>query len=344
MKKIRTYVRIALFCLSISILSCYGTEWNCQANTTSGSFNLSSDCTISGGDHVSVVNTLEIVGRKTDMNDLITISAATGKRHFRINGLMNKLILRYLKLEGGDVTGGTDADINSGGSIRIHSGGGELYLYSCILFKNKAYQGGAIRSEGGGTDQVKINIYDSAIIHNVATGYMGGIGVHRSTLHILKSNISHNIANVDSGGIQVFSSEAILYNTTVSFNKADSRGGGIFMRGDMCCRKGIGQWLRENDDRIKWEKNPIARNREKVLELRKCNTLEMTINEDDLRKTEVRVEADEIGKLREELERKDRVIREKSKLVQKNYVVIAEKDKLIASKNETIQKLKAMLK
>ena len=130
MKKIRTYVRIALFCLSISILSCYGTEWNCQANTTSGSFNLSSDCTISGGDHVSVVNTLEIVGRKTDMNDLITISAATGKRHFRINGLMNKLILRYLKLEGGDVTGGTDADINSGGSIGIHSGGGELYLYS----------------------------------------------------------------------------------------------------------------------------------------------------------------------------------------------------------------------
>ena len=113
---------------------------------------------------------------------------------------------------------------------------------------------------------------------------------------------------------------------------------------DICCRKGIGQWLRENDDGIKWEKNPIARNREKVLELRKCNTLEMTINEDDLRKTEVRVEADEIGKLREELERKDRVIREKSKLVQKNYVVIAEKDKLIASKNETIQKLKAMLK
>ena len=116
--------------------------------------------TISGGDHVSVVNTLEIVGRKTDMNDLITISAATGKRHFRINGLMNKLILRYLKLEGGDVTGGTD--INSGGSIRIHSGGGELYLYSCILFKNKAYQGGAIRSEGSGTDEQK-SIYTTVL-------------------------------------------------------------------------------------------------------------------------------------------------------------------------------------
>ncbi len=38
------------------------------------------------------------------MNNLITITAATDKRHFYLNNANAKLILRYLKLVGGDVS------------------------------------------------------------------------------------------------------------------------------------------------------------------------------------------------------------------------------------------------
>ena len=45
------------------------------------------------------------------MDNLITITAATNQRHFYINDGNVKLILRYLKLTGGDVS--------KGGSILI---------------------------------------------------------------------------------------------------------------------------------------------------------------------------------------------------------------------------------
>ena len=49
-----------------------------------------------------LVNTLEIVGANTDMNNLITINAATNKRH--LNNANATLVVRYLKLVGGDVS------------------------------------------------------------------------------------------------------------------------------------------------------------------------------------------------------------------------------------------------
>ena len=73
-------------------------------------FTRSSDCAISGtgntndqGGGVDVTGTLEIVGSSTDMNNLVTISAASKKRHFYVNGANDKLVLRYVKLVGGDV-------------------------------------------------------------------------------------------------------------------------------------------------------------------------------------------------------------------------------------------------
>ena len=98
---------------------------------------------------------------------------------------------------------------------------------------------------------------------------------------------------------------------------------------NMCCRKGIGQWLRANDEGVKWAENPLEGNKEKVLELREHSTTGRRRNEDGVGKMEIKVEVDEIVKLREELGRKERVIQEK--------------DKQIASNNETVRKLKAML-
>ena len=77
--------------------------WDCVSTTNTGSFTRLSNCTIIGMDHVSVVGTLEIVGNTTDMNNLVTITAATNKRHFAVNDANDRLILRYLSLVGGDV-------------------------------------------------------------------------------------------------------------------------------------------------------------------------------------------------------------------------------------------------
>ena len=84
-----------------------------------------------------MTGTLEIVGNSTDMDNLVTISAASKKRHFYVNGANDKLVLRYVKLVGGDVSSYSGSDDRYGGSIYIDNGG-ELQLYSCIVSNNKA--------------------------------------------------------------------------------------------------------------------------------------------------------------------------------------------------------------
>ena len=96
--------------IAFAILSVVdGVEWDCAASTNTGNFTRNSDCTISGtgdtndrGGGVDVTGTLEIVGSSTDMNNLVTISAASKERHFYVNGANDKLVLRYVKLVGGD--------------------------------------------------------------------------------------------------------------------------------------------------------------------------------------------------------------------------------------------------
>eukprot|EP00942_MAST-04A_sp_MAST-4A-sp1_P004883 g4883.t1 len=118
-----------------------GVEWNCASTSNTGTFTRSTDCTIAGNNHVAVSNTLEIVGTNTDMNHLVTITAANTKRHFYLDHANAKLILRYLKLVGGDVSSYNWPDYH-GGSIIIYENGGELNLYSSIVFNNKAKYGG----------------------------------------------------------------------------------------------------------------------------------------------------------------------------------------------------------
>ena len=86
-----------LFCfmLMTTIISdCCGVEWDCASSSNTGTFTRSSSCTISGSNHVDVTNTLEIVGGNTDMDNLVTITAASGERHFYMSGANDKLTLR----------------------------------------------------------------------------------------------------------------------------------------------------------------------------------------------------------------------------------------------------------
>ena len=79
---------------NIPLLSyCTSDEWNCDFTSNTGRFNRSTNCTITGNNHVDVTNTLEINGTNTDMNNLITITAATNQRHFYLNDAMHQLNL-----------------------------------------------------------------------------------------------------------------------------------------------------------------------------------------------------------------------------------------------------------
>ena len=119
------------------------TEWGCTGASNTGTFQRSTGCTISGtsttnpnpngGGGVVVTNTLEIVGTVEDMNNLIVITAPSKQRHFYINGVNDKLVLRYLKLEGGDVSSYRVDPDNDGGSICIYTSGGTLLLHSSII-------------------------------------------------------------------------------------------------------------------------------------------------------------------------------------------------------------------
>ena len=110
-------------------------EWNCASSTSTGTFRRSTDCTISGTNSgVPVKNTLEISGTNTDMNNLTTIIATTKKRHFYINNANAKLILRYLKLTGGDLRSYSNGVDQKGLAVCIDTNGGELNLYLSIVY------------------------------------------------------------------------------------------------------------------------------------------------------------------------------------------------------------------
>ena len=105
---------------------------------------------------------IEITGSSTDMNNLVTITAASNKRHFYINGIKNKLILRYLKLTGGDVRSHSTAPDKHGGSIYIYTG--TLNIHFTTLSKNYAKEGGAICAKSNYDIKATIlNIYNNSV-------------------------------------------------------------------------------------------------------------------------------------------------------------------------------------
>ena len=159
-----------------------GVEWDCTASKNTGTFTRSSDCTTSGvgntndqGGGVDVTGTLEIVGSSTDMENLVTISAASKNRHFYVNGANDKLVLRYVKLVGGDV--------GSSGGISIRNAA-EVQLYYCYLSSNKAGYGAAIDAEGTYGRTVKVYAENSILQGNSATFYGGGMRIYLSLIHI----------------------------------------------------------------------------------------------------------------------------------------------------------------
>jgi hypothetical protein len=240
-KKNIVHSNIFMFCYSLFILfMLYSTEinaieWGCDnANHNQGTFQRSSDCTMSNS-HMEISQPLKVTGINADINNLVTISAATNRRHFYLNNENAKLTLRYLKLIGGNVApnGASPANINEfyGGSIRINTGGGELNLFTIIMLNNKGVDGGGIYSNSN--NKAVINIYGSLLKGNEATGGGGFIRNEKTKLNIYNSTITDNIASVGhGGGIFVYYSDVLLVNSTLSNNIAVKGGGGLYIHGN----------------------------------------------------------------------------------------------------------------
>ena len=211
-----------------------GNEWQCDnANHNQGTFQRSSDCTMTSS-HMEISQTLEVTGINADINYLVTISAATNRRHFYLNDANAKLTLRYIKLIGGNVDANSADNINLyyGGSIYINTGanGGELNLFTIIMFNNKAVNGGGIYSSP--SNNAVINIYDSLLQGNEATGGGGFIRNEKTKLNIYNSTITDNVASGGhGGGIFVYYSDVLLVssikgdeNKPISQSELDFRG------------------------------------------------------------------------------------------------------------------------
>ena len=186
-----------------------GVEWNCAASTNTGTFTRSSDCTISGtgntndkGGGVEVTGTLEIVGSSTDMDNLVTISAARGNRHFYVSGANDKLVLRYVKLVGGDDSLDPNHSGWVGGSILILDRG-EVQLFSCILSNNEASGGGGIYARGSSSSTVKVYAENSILQENSASGWGGGMYILDGTVTLTSTTFASNSAGNDGGGMYI---------------------------------------------------------------------------------------------------------------------------------------------
>ena len=229
------YIDVAkLFCaLNVFILFhlLSAVEWDCAASNNEGIFTRDSSCTISGNSHVDVTNTLEIVGSNTNMDNLIAITAATNKRHFYVDNANAKLILHFVKLIDGDVSSYSSNPDQYGGSILIYENGGELNLYSSIVFNNQAKNGGGISAFGASSANKNaiMNIYYSIINNNELPilGKGGGIYMQYAVVTIYDTTIDNNLAYV-AGGMYTKDSDLTMTNTIIS-NNYGMISGGIFI-------------------------------------------------------------------------------------------------------------------
>ena len=134
-----------------------------------------------------------------------------------------------MKLIGANVVRQTHP-ANVGGVVYIASNGGTLNVYSSMLEYNDAYHGGGLYCYSNAI----VNIYNSSITSNIATGGIGGgLYIRSSKVMLFNSTIANNEAGGtgEGGGISLQYSAATLYNTTVQSNIATNNGGGIYING-----------------------------------------------------------------------------------------------------------------
>ena len=122
---------VTLLALASGVPPSFAMEWNCARSV--GDFRRSTDCTMT--DEIDVSGDLTVTGQETVYS---TLTAASGKRHFRISSGAHTLRLKWLNMTGGN------AGQSYGGSIFVYSVSATLNVSHCVFFNNRANFGGAI--------------------------------------------------------------------------------------------------------------------------------------------------------------------------------------------------------
>eukprot|EP00944_MAST-04C_sp_MAST-4C-sp1_P000570 g570.t1 len=153
------------------------------------------------------------------MENLVTITAAPNCRHFSLNGADKTLVLRFVKLVGGDAR---SAELyQDGGSIYAVTGV-EIYIYSSTIVGNVAEKGGAVFVYEG-----QITVFRSSFVRNSAEEKGGAIMATRSNVALTECEIHNNTMTATSqgpnggGGIfLVHSTNLLLRKTSFASNSA----------------------------------------------------------------------------------------------------------------------------
>ncbi|MCF7793368.1 MAG: carboxypeptidase regulatory-like domain-containing protein [Candidatus Cloacimonetes bacterium] len=124
----------------------------------------------------------------------------------------------YCNFEYGNATGsGSDY---RGGVIYCYNSVPEFY--NCNFNNNSATTGGAIYCNAS-----NIEIYDSKIYDNVASGAGGGLYISYSDVIFENVEITDNVSQYDGGGINCYASDPTLNYVLIADNFTEWNGGGV---------------------------------------------------------------------------------------------------------------------
>ena len=193
-------------------------EYDCSNPATSGTYKLTTSCTLSA--EVALTGDLTIVGQTQDMDNLVTITAAASSRHFKLDSTNDVLNLLHVHLTRGRGSG-------HGGSIELY-GSAKLNLYYSVISNSVSGQRGGVIYASSAV----INIFGCSIRDNQAGWNGGGLNVAHTTLVIINTNFHNNKAgNLWTGGaITISSSSLVIRNSIISGSRAED-GAGIRAQG-----------------------------------------------------------------------------------------------------------------
>ena len=172
------------------------------------------------GDEVAVSGDLTVTGKETVYS---TLTAASGKRHFKITSGAHRVSLSWLNMTGGNV-----GSSNDGGSIYVYNVAAHLNISHCVFFNNRAgYRGGAIYAYGG---QPNLFFTFARFTENKADYYGGAVNLYNAKLVDHSSMYNMNTAGW-GGALFLTSGSFSLFNSSLVSNTAGEGGGGIYIYG-----------------------------------------------------------------------------------------------------------------
>jgi fibronectin-binding autotransporter adhesin len=204
---------------------------------------------------------IDVIVQVTNPYENGTGTNVTQSRVFYISSSGNTVNISNMTIKGGDVSMDTTND--RGGAILVTRG--DLHLNNVIVSGSKAYYGGGIGVEGGGTLTITgnsiirdnfaifgggihalgaVTLQGTQIINNIAQECGGGISMNEGFLDISDGVqiINNKAVDFNGGGIYLNDVAQLDIHGTesvISGNHAMGSGGGIYNDGDMVIRNAV---------------------------------------------------------------------------------------------------------